>query len=171
MKKYVVIFLVLSLISSLCGCNHEKEPIDAVQFYYLREEDSYLYGSADGVVTFEDRDPSGHQGDFRYLLTLYLQGPLEDGLESPFPAGCAVTELTRTSTEMTVTLNANFLRLKGMDRTLACVCLARTCFSLANVQKVHIQARDADTEEQIYETITIDSLLLEDNAIASGAGK
>ncbi len=168
MKKVIVLLLALLQLAALVGCSLGGTDFEPVHFYYLRDADAYLYGAEDGVVTYEERDPTGHEGDFRYLLMLYLQGPLDDALESPFPAGCALVELSQTASEMHVTLNSDFATLRGMDRTLACVCLARTCFSLANVRTVHILARSSEEKDNVYETITIDSLLLEDNAISSG---
>lgn len=170
MKKVLLSILVLALLVPLFGCSPggTEEP---VQFYYLRNSDAFLYGSADGVVTFEERESSGHVGDVKYLLTLYLQGPLDETLESPFPDGCRLVELSRSGSEMTVTLNSYFVTLKGMDLTLACVCLARTCLSLVNVQTVHIQAESFDGQLVVHETINIDSLLLEDSTVPTETGE
>lgn len=170
MKRLLSIFLSLALLGSLCACG-SREKADAARFYYLREPDNFLYGSSDGAVTFEEREVSGHEGDVKYLLTLYLQGPVTEGLESPFPAGSKLTDLRHSGGEITVTLDSNFATLSGMDLTLACVCLARTCISLANVQTVHILAKSPQGQTVINETITIDSLLPEDSAVPTETGK
>ena len=170
MKKLLCIALTLSLLLSLAACGARGKE-ESARFYYLREPDNYLYGSADGVVTFEERDAAGHSGDMKYLLTLYLQGPLTEGLESPFPNGCKLVDLVRGGADVTVTLDSNFATLKGMDLTLACVCLARTCFSLVNAQSVRILAQSPRGDILIDETITIDSLILEDSIVPTETGK
>ena len=162
MKK--IICFLLALLFCFSGCAFGREDSQSVRFYYLRDPDNFIYGSADGVVTWEDRDASGHGYDIRYLLTLYLQGPVEENLESPFPAGCRLQELSRNGEELTLLLNANLSTLKDMDLTLACVCLAKTCFSLTDAQRVRIMAESFSGEVAIDQTIHIDSLLLEDSS-------
>lgn len=170
MRKTLSMFLILALLLALCACASGDKETPA-RFYYLREPDNFLYGSSEGVVTFEERDSAGHSGDLKYLLTLYLQGPVTEGLESPFPTGSKLVELSHSGAELILTLDSNFATLTGMDLTLACVCLARTCLSLVNVQSIHILAASPKGEIIINETITIDSLLLEDNAVPAETGK
>ncbi len=166
MKKTVCLALcaILVILSAACGTNGRQEDPEAA-FYYLRDPDTYLYGSPAGVVSSEIRDTAGHEGDLDYLLMLYLQGPLDEDLESPFPAGCRLLELTQKEENLTLVLNSNIITLKGMDLTLACVCLARTCFSVTDARTVRIMAKAFDGTIAVDETITIDSLLLEDTAL------
>ena len=161
MKRSICIFLILCIFASFCACAQDSAS-DPVRFFYLRSPDHFRYGSAEGVVTYEERDASGHTGDVKYLLTLYLQGPADEMLHSPFPSGLKIVELSRRENEMYITLNSRFQSLKGMDQTLACVCLARTGLSLVDVQTVHIQVSSDEGQTSLVKSISVDSLLLVD---------
>lgn len=157
MKRSLTLALSVILMISLFGCAfpgaQEKAP---AEFYYLRAE--YVYGTSDGVVTSELREISGHEIDLRYLLSLYLQGPLDEGLRSPFPEGCTLLELQERDGTLTVTLSPALGELSDMSRTLACVCLARTCFSLTGAETVCIRFSSPDGQLQ-NQTIERESLL------------
>lgn len=163
MKKIIAAALLCCLLLSQIGCtgthNFTEDPI---LFYYPRIVTQYEYGSTDGVIGWEERDPAGHRNNLRYLLTLYLVGPVDDHLTSPFPDGCQLIDLNRSETEVAVTLNANFGALKDMDLTLACASLAQTCFSLTDVPVVRILCESSDGQISIDETITRQQLVMED---------
>lgn len=164
MRKTLCIFLIILLLLSASGCGTKKPDDSAsVSFYYLRKADSYIYGAPDGVVSSEERDDSASSGT-GYLLSLYLMGPLDENLQSPFPAGCRITNIIQNGTEVTIVLNTNFTTLKGIHLTLACVCLARTCMSVTGAETVNIQAETFSGQIIPIETITVNSLLLEDTA-------
>ena len=59
-----------------------------------------------------------------------------------------------------VALSASLTMLTGTDLTLACACLARTCFSLTDAQSVTISS---DGLGFVSMTLTRDSLLLVDD--------
>lgn len=160
MKK--IICLLLAVLLCITGCDFKQEDPPGVLFYYLRDPDNFVYGAADGVVTSEERDPAGYRNNLKYLISLYLQGPVDENLQSPFPAGCKLVVIGQANDELTILLNSNFCTLKDMDLTLACVCLAKTCFSLTDVQRVRIMAESFSGQVSVDQTIHIDSLLLED---------
>lgn len=157
MKRVLSLFLIFALTLSLSGC-FSHAPDNPVRFYYLRDENHIVYGSGDGMVTYEQRDVSGHADDLRYLIPLYLQGPLDEGLVSPFPTGSRLLTLSSNDNEITLVFNEAFARLKGIDLSLAYVCLVQTCTSLADIQSVHILVLSDNKHVLIDEIITIDSL-------------
>jgi hypothetical protein len=163
MKKVVSLILAFLTVLSLSGCGTKtSQGEDTVSFYYLREADSYIYGAPDGVVTGEVRAESSASSGTGYLLSLYLMGPLDENLRSPFPAGCEITNIVRNGKEVTVVLNANFTTLKGIHLSLACVCLARTCMSVTGAEVVQIHAETFDGKILPVETVSVNSLLLEE---------
>lgn len=163
MNKKIASLLLCCLLLSQLGCHAQSDPAeDPILFYYPRSISHYEFGSTDGVISWEERDPAGHRNNLRYLLTLYLLGPVDEHLTSPFPEGCQIIDLNRSETHVTITLNANFATLKEMDLTLACVSLAQTCFSLTEVQTVRILCETSDGQTAIDETITRQQLLTED---------
>ena len=157
MKKLMSLLLVLTLCLSLTACADKN----AVTYYYVRREDEYLYGTADGVMVGEAREAAGHADDLRYLLTLYFHGPVSENLKSPFPIGTQLVELAQEEDCLNIRLTSMFSVLEGADLTLACACLARTCFDLTDAQTVSIMAMGRET---VSMTIERDSLLLVDDS-------
>lgn len=154
MKRMTLPLLLLCLLLWGCGSSGKE----SIEFYYLRT--SYVYGSEDGVIAAETRE---HSGSLEYLLSLYLRGPLDDGLKSPFPAGCEILEIRQERRSLRLTLDQSLGQLKDLDRTLACACLARTCFGLTDVQEVRITSGGPEGSSFSI-TISRDSLILEDSS-------
>ena len=162
MKQRLSLLLTILLLVCLCGCqlgNGIKEPVD---FYYKRT--SYVYGSSDGVIASEQREASGHREDLNYLLAMYLQGPLDDKLVSPFPTGCKVVEITQEGTTVQITLNSAFSRLKNLNQTIGAACLAKTCMALTGADTVVIETEDPDNPKSLQIIITQEDLMLYDNS-------
>lgn len=159
MRKLLCLLLILALILPLAACQVEGDP--KVTFYYVRQRDDFAYGIADGVITSENRDNAGHMSDIRYVLTLYLQGPTTEGLRSPFPAGCSLVSIKSEQNVLDVTLSGPLGALDGMDKTLACVCLAKTCFALTHSETVRIYHRSEDGTLMHLQSISADDLPLE----------
>ena len=156
MKRLFLLILAALLALSLLGCTQTTS--DAV-FYYTRSPDSYLYGQSDGVIAGEYRDITGHDGDLKYLLTLYFHGPTLEYLRSPFPSGISLRSVERTGGNLSVELSASLTMLTGTDLTLACACLAQTCFTLTDAQSVTISSEGLGF---VSITLTRDSLMLTD---------
>lgn len=158
MRKLLCLFLAFALIFPLTGCKVEDPK---VTFYYVRQRDNFLYGIADGVITSENRDCAGHMSDIRYVLTLYLQGPTTEGLRSPFPNGCSLVSIKSEQNRLDVTLSGPLGSLDGIDKTLACVCLAKTCFALTNSETLWVYHRTEDGSVKLLQRISSEDLLLE----------
>ena len=118
MKRLLLIAIVLALVFALVGCSKPVAPIqDQTGFYYCRAE--YAYGSEESIVTSEQRDVTGHQGDLGYILTLYLMGPMEETLVSPFPATTRMLALVQQEETVTITLTDLSRELNDAQFTLA----------------------------------------------------
>ena len=61
-----------------------------------------------------------------------------------------------------ITLSAPFAQLENIDLTIACTCLARTCFDLTDAQTVLIEAA-AEESDTVSVSIDRDSYLLIDS--------
>ena len=157
MRKIIALALAILLMVSLTGC---IDTGDTATFYYTRFEDSYLYGMDNAVIAGEYRDIAGHSGDLKYLLTLYFHGPTTEYLRSPFPSGMVLRSVEQVGSAIHVELSASLTMLTGTDLTLACACLARTCFSLTDAQSVTITSEGLGF---VSMTLTRDSLLLVDD--------
>lgn len=157
MKKILSILILLLLFT---GCSGKDT---GLRFSYRQRE--LAYGSAQGVIGWETREAPGKEEDIQYLLTLYLEGPLDDSLVSPFPKGTALESVTFSDQTIYVTLSEVYAGLDGMEHTVASACLARTCFDLTNVQTVVIKCNSREFGNKSI-TLTRDSLVLTDDATA-----
>ena len=157
MKRLTFFLLVVILIISLVSCG--KDSLDSgVPFYYLRAE--FDHGAADGVIASEIHELSGHHNDLRYLLALYLQGPSDPDLRSPFPDGTILVDLVQENQSVTITLSSTAAVLEGVDQTIACACLAETCFAISDAQQVHIQSLESASGLSVDTTFTRGNILL-----------
>lgn len=164
MKKALSLVLILALCLSGCAIGQDrlKEP---VTFYYLRshtDADDHEVFFKDGAIGSESREASGHRQDLNYLLAMYLQGPLDPELESPFPAGCKAVDIRLEDRVLTVSLNTVAASLNDMELTIACACLAQTCMGLADADTVHVEACGPDGKALFTRSFTGGSLILED---------
>ena len=161
MKRIICLMLVLAFLL-LSGCHYSDsgDILEPVTFYYPRATDHFVYGAEDGVLAGEVREGSGHVGDLNYLITMYLRGPQDTTLRSPFPAGCKLEEVRSGGNTLCIVLGSEFTALENTELTLACAALAKTCLALSHTQRVRI---DSSSDEKTFTvTLTEDSLLLAD---------
>lgn len=167
MKKLTASVLLILWILTLFGCGFRSGDVkEPVEFYYpwADLETQLKQDPASTVIGSESREASGHTGDLDYLLSMYLRGPLDSQLSSPFPAGCKIVEIRPDGQTLRITLNSAFAQLEDLDLTLACACLARTCFGMTNAAQVRIEAAAPDDNSSVSITISRTDLLLEDDS-------
>ena len=142
MKRMMHLIALLLLIAGLCAChyNDSGDILEPVEFFYPRKSTNYVYGSADGVITSESREASGHVNDLNYLLTMYLRGPQDENLQNPFPAGCKLEEVYAEESTLYIRFSKEFTNLENTELTLACAALAKTCFSIIGYESITIDA-------------------------------
>lgn len=135
MKRLVLLLTVCSLLVTAAGCSFfpedNKHP---VKYYYQRAD--YLYGQEDGVIAAEERDGTGHIKDVAYLLRLYLMGPHDEELLSPFPPGLLITDIRQGNGNVILTLTDALASVSEAKQTLACACLALTCMDITGQESV-----------------------------------
>ena len=103
-------------------------------------------------------------------MALYLNGPTDNRLYSPFPKDLEIQSIQRDGSTLTITVNDSLAKLKGMKLTKACACLALTCLDLTDAETVSIQAATELLNNQKSIDLTRDSLVLLDTAEATGYG-
>lgn len=164
MKRILCMTLVLLLVGCICGCHYSDsgDILEPVEFFYPRNSTGFVYGSAEGVIASELREASGHVNDLNYLLAMYLRGPQDAALRSPFPAGCRLEKVHAEDSTLYIRLSAEFAAVENMELTLACASLAKTCFSLTAYDHVCIDAAAAG--KSIHMTLDADSLLYSDHS-------
>lgn len=169
MRRILILCILGCLVLNLAGCSFGSQLKEPVPFYYTRDGENYVYGEADGVITSEEREASGHTADLEYLLSLYLSGPLDEDLVSPFPEGTQLESIDRDSSGLIILLNDSFSQLSGMELTVACACISATCFALVDVQQVRIISPQTQYDSAVEMVITRDTLTLIDTVMDTGA--
>ena len=165
MKKILILLLVLSITMGLLGCVFSSNIIEPVEFYY--QTNSSPDSIPQQVIGSEVREATGHRNDLNYLLSLYLQGPLDPDLKSPFPPGCRLLSITWNGDTLVLTLNSTITSLDHMQRTIAGACIAKTCLSLTDIAQVQVKAAAPEQSDSMDMIITSDNLLLEDLPISA----
>lgn len=154
--KVTALLLALLLLMCACGSPQETES-DSVSFYYIRKEIDL--DAAESVIATETQPADGRSSDLEYMLERYLQGPRSDNLKAPFPDDLTLVKVRRNPEYLEIIMNSRLSSLTGMELTLACGCIAKTCMALINVQEVRISSQDRTLNGASYIRITADSLL------------
>lgn len=130
MKKHICLLLCLMLMLSGCAVK------DNVSFYYPRVE--YIYDAQDGVIAPEKRDITGHRDDLKFLMSLYLMGPLDEALESPFSSKTRLVSVETVDNSVVITLSDTSATLSDSEFILACACLTMTCMDITSADSVTV---------------------------------
>ena len=164
MKRLLTLILVVFLIVSMSSCHYSKsgDILEPVDYYYPRKADAFIYGDAAGVITAEVREASGHIGDLKYLLTMYLRGPQAEGLYSPFPADCTLEEIYIKDDTLYLHFDSKFAKLQNMELTIACASLAKTCLSMTGLTRISIES--VSEENHVHMILDANSLLFSDQS-------
>lgn len=153
MKLFFSMLLCFAILFSVSGCSVNGK--EDVSFYYCRND--FIYGAEDGVIMEEKRNASGHTEDISYLLSLYLLGPMDDTLFSPFPEDVRLLSVDIQEKTVHVTLSELPASLSEAGITLAFGCLTLTCLEITDAEQVRITSDDRTV------TMNRDSLLLFDD--------
>lgn len=157
MKRIVSIILLSVFLLTLTACGSERMP---VKFYFQRQ---YItYGDADSVIVAEERPSLSRDNSLSYLLTLYLEGPIDTGLALPVPPETRLLNVTTDGDHLTLVMNSAFFQLEGLDLTLVCACIASTCFDLTDAEQITFVNFTSQNETPISFSLTRSSLTLVD---------
>ena len=140
-KKFMVILgCVLSVIMLIILASPKKDLSGNVTFYYARKD--FSYGTPDGAIGSELRDVRGHEQDLNYLLGLYLEGPLDETLQTPVPGKSypRILDLEIVGDALHIRLSDLSTVRSDSEFTMASACLTKTCLELTNVQALLIES-------------------------------
>lgn len=163
MKRLTATVLALCLLIGWTGCGTQV-PQETVSFYYLRSQPRF--SGDDGVLAPEARLAAGLDLENpAEVLNAYLEGPESAELESPVPRDTAVVEVKRIHDSLHINFSSEFSQLSGIDLTLACACVSRTCMELCGVDTVRIRANGALLNGSTYVVMSRENLKLADDAL------
>lgn len=152
-KAFFVTALAILMLSA-CGSSALKEP---VTFYYRRA--AFHSNAENSVIASEYREATGHQKDLWYLLTVYLAGPLDSSLRSPFPSGTKLLNVSADGNNLVIELSNTNRAQSDAAFSLACACLTKTCLALTDAETVTVISGSRTL------TTSLDALLLFDESI------
>lgn len=156
MKKILAALLLLSIAINLFACTQPPKIEVSVYFYYPAKTISY--SSQDGVIAPEKRESKDFENDPTGLLDLYLQGPMQNTLQNPFPKDLSVRSYAVLDTEVILELSPQFSEITGLELTLACASLGKTIFRMTDTEKLTIITEGIAQPQVIY----ANDLLFED---------
>ncbi len=154
MKRWLLIILALTMLTA---CEKSEITPQHVGFYYPRRE--IVYGAQDGVIALDSREISLDGSSLYDLLNMYLQGPADTDLISPFPPGASILEIAQRDNCLHLTMNNDFFTPDSLNSSLSRASLAKTCFSLTDCEIITLHSSDRDT----VLTITRNTFVLSDD--------
>ena len=154
MKRIILFLLLLSLTLSCLGCQGGTDAEHA--FYYLRTENSIAYGKEDALIAAESQD-LGQDMDLEDILRLYLNGPAEEKLRSPFPKETQLLSVAEESETLTLVLSLEFSTLDGIQLTLAGACLTATCHDLTGIETIRVCSGENTYDFALSSFVLLDS--------------
>lgn len=162
MKKFLCPFLAILL---LCGCDYPNQSIEKpISFYYISQNTEYQPGQS--LIREQIVEGADMGNTLDAILTAYLIGPDPDTqLQSPFPTGTALISVNRSGEILYVKLSGRFAQLSGIQLSVACACITKTCISLCDAKYVRIQAVGGTLDGAEYIQMDAQSVLLADNDI------
>ena len=161
MKRIVCLLLAFTLLVG-CGRFSLERKDTGVAFYYRGPEDDYF--SSDGAMGMEQRTLREDRMSIEGLMELYLGGPMDPALSSPFPKDMKLIRAEASSREITLVFDDSLAALSGVSLRLACACIARTVAEFGSYDTVHICAETQSLDGEQMLTLRPEELVLEDHS-------
>lgn len=141
MKKGLILFLILSILSSMAGCSlfTPKTKVSEVNLYYPTSE---------GTVGSEKRTVEAATGADALLtktITELLKGPADKSLMSTIPEGTYLMDASVKDKVAVLNLSQEFSGFPGvMAEAFALISLVNTSADLPGIEKVLIKVSGGD---------------------------
>lgn len=164
MKRILCFLICILLCVSFTACSYYDANIRSpISFYYRTQ--AIEYNEADGVIRPEIRESFGHEEDYIYLVTQYLNGPVSSECISPFPAGTTLEELDFLKDKVLITLSSHISLLSGPELSVACTCLSKTVLEMTGKEEVRIRSKGSLIDGKEYISIALDDIVLFDDQL------
>ena len=156
--KRILIGLLCALL--LCGCAQSTtSDAQTVTFYYRSIPGQYA--SEAGVVCGENYKKTP-ESTLQSILQAYFSGPTQENLRAPFSSQTRLLDLSVQEDSATITLSSHFTYTAGIDRSIACACIAKTVMDITGCKSVTILAGTADNANRVQITLKAEDILLSD---------
>ena len=155
MKRLISALLSCLMVLSLLGCH--SADTGTVSFYYCRDPEQYQYFESDSVIQSESRDLVGHLGDLKYMVGLYLAGPIGEGMAIPFSKSTKLLSVQQDDHIILIELSDHANVLTDSEFSLNCAALAMTSMEFTDCEKVTISSGNRSI------TLSADNIILSDD--------
>lgn len=163
MKRVIVVMMLILFLFSLLGCRtRNSDFIEPVNFYYCNNLDSKE--DFENVFVAEVREGAGFADNRPALLSLYLSGPQDDHLVSPFPAGTTIISVKKDGDSLQIVFSDHLAQLTGLQLTLATTCISMTALELYSCSQIQLCCKEALLDGKALLRMSSDDLVLTDNA-------
>ena len=153
-QKLFAVILILMIFLTAC----QSVNPDSVTFYYFREPEQYQYFEDNSVICTENRDLLGHRSDLQYMAGLYLAGPMDEGMASPFTKNTRLVSIQQVDSEILVELSEHAAALTDSEFALSSACLAMTCMDFIRCDAVTVTADERSVTMTRENIVLFDSL-------------
>ena len=161
MKKVCIFICIILLFQLCCGCVNQSEELKKpVSFYYCRREISY--NSSDAVLQPEIREGYSYLNNVIAFMQAYLRGPNSNDFVKIIPADVYLVSCNIEESTANIMFSRQFSVLSGIELTTACTAVLLTLHEFSGVDQIHIQAKDAQIEDNEMITFTLDDIILVD---------
>ena len=152
MKRLLCLLLALLLLV-LSACRREEAPAPQQPFSFYYRAAHTDYESETGPLGMETRDLGERPLSMTELFTLYLAGPADASLVTPFPRGLELQSATLVGATLTLRLSGEYASLQGVDASIADACIVRTALGLTNIRSVRIVS---EQDGEVLRSVTLD---------------
>lgn len=160
-------FFLIILAALLCGCGTPAAE-SSYSFYYVQELHASDISSDLGSknVLIPEQHPVMGNASLCDILRAYLKGPANPLLQNPFPKKLEILSAEYQDNGVTVLFNDEISNLSGIDLTLVCAGIAKTCGDLTGCSFVTLQGEEVAINNVKSITIAVDSLIFEENHLS-----
>lgn len=155
MKRIFPLMLAALVLMPLLTACANAQP-NSVSFYYCRDPEQYQYFEPDAVIQKERREVVEHRNDLKYMLSLYLAGPLTENFVRPFTKSTKLLSVEKQGTALQIELSDHTAAMNDAQFSLSCAALTLTCTEITNCTYVTVISGERTV------TMDRDSILLLD---------
>ncbi len=166
MRRVLCILLCIAMVFGLSACRQQpSERINPITFYYRNAQ--MQYGSDASALYGLDVDLENLEIPISEIVSLYLEGPDEPFLESPFPPGIHLVSYDWHDNLLTLVLSDSFNSLIGLDRSYAMACLTLTLTQVNGIDGILVHTEDGAFSYLNDRILTREDFILHDLGGAS----
>jgi len=163
MRKRAFLTALALLLLLLTACEREEPERTAYELYF--QEADLTFSAGDGAFRTEsvylfDEETGTSRRLAEALVNELLEGPADETLKSPIPAGTTLLSLELAGDRANVDLSSSYGTLSGVALTLADSAIAMTLSQVPEISSVRITVRGRELAYRERQVLNIREVLL-----------